>query len=606
MAVEYKIRGDASQLKKELQGVTAKEARLEQQTIKTKQSFERLNTSALRNENSLRRAKLATEKITAAELKFAASTKVATAGMKTQRRVTIGLAAAVGALRNQILLVTFATAALVAGVKKLSNENQALEESVNAVRVVFQSSAASILLFGTTTSQQLGIARSEFNQLSTVLGALLKQTEIPLTRVADLTLQLTQRATDLASVFDTPVKDALNAINSALRGQTEPITRYAADVTIAALENFALSEGILESVAAMTQQEKRLLRVRLILKQTNDVQGDFQKTQETTANLTRRTVSAWKDMTAQLGKRLDPAVNTTIGFFNRLFTSIEKTVGGTNLLAESSRLLREEFGKLSQSDTLGLLLTQFVQLNKDIKTFKDDIAEAARITQEEFLAGIKEIVKEQKTLVANEKLIAFFRNLNFDTTLAEFKLITGLGAARLNLEEKSNSLITRKLEFVKEVTEAEKRAHVANLNFEDEQNQALSNSVRLAQRFTNTLAQAALHGASLKQTFLSIAASFLSFGISEFFERAKFGGISTFAHGTSFAPGGPAVVGERGPELVNLPRGAQVTPSNRTTNNVSFGNINITNTGGSLDAEEVSRAFNAAVDLGLPIRRSGV
>jgi phage-related protein len=38
--------------------------------------------------------------------------------------------------------------------------------------------------------------------------------------------------------------------------------------------------------------------------------------------------------------------------------------------------------------------------------------------------------------------------------------------------------------------------------------------------------------------------------------------IPTFAEGTNFAPGGMALVGERGPELVNLPRGSQVTPNN--------------------------------------------
>lgn len=35
-----------------------------------------------------------------------------------------------------------------------------------------------------------------------------------------------------------------------------------------------------------------------------------------------------------------------------------------------------------------------------------------------------------------------------------------------------------------------------------------------------------------------------------------------FANGTSFAPGGWSIVGERGPELVDLPRGARVTPNN--------------------------------------------
>ncbi len=35
-----------------------------------------------------------------------------------------------------------------------------------------------------------------------------------------------------------------------------------------------------------------------------------------------------------------------------------------------------------------------------------------------------------------------------------------------------------------------------------------------------------------------------------------------YANGTSFAPGGWSIVGERGPGLVDLPRGARVTPNN--------------------------------------------
>lgn len=42
---------------------------------------------------------------------------------------------------------------------------------------------------------------------------------------------------------------------------------------------------------------------------------------------------------------------------------------------------------------------------------------------------------------------------------------------------------------------------------------------------------------------------------------AAFKKVPAFAGGTSFAPGGLALVGERGPELVNLPRGSQVYPT---------------------------------------------
>jgi hypothetical protein len=43
-----------------------------------------------------------------------------------------------------------------------------------------------------------------------------------------------------------------------------------------------------------------------------------------------------------------------------------------------------------------------------------------------------------------------------------------------------------------------------------------------------------------------------------------------FANGTRFAPGGMALVGERGPELVNLPRGSQVLPAAQTARAMSM------------------------------------
>ena len=74
----------------------------------------------------------------------------------------------------------------------------------------------------------------------------------------------------------------------------------------------------------------------------------------------------------------------------------------------------------------------------------------------------------------------------------------------------------------------------------------------------------------------------LSDGITEFVKGAFKGGggiggffsslFPAFASGTNFAPGGMALVGEQGPELVNLPRGSQVIPNHKmgmsVTNNV--------------------------------------
>lgn len=50
-------------------------------------------------------------------------------------------------------------------------------------------------------------------------------------------------------------------------------------------------------------------------------------------------------------------------------------------------------------------------------------------------------------------------------------------------------------------------------------------------------------------------------------------GVDFFAKGTSFAPGGLAVVGEEGPELISLPRGSQVYSAERTREALSGGQV---------------------------------
>lgn len=64
--------------------------------------------------------------------------------------------------------------------------------------------------------------------------------------------------------------------------------------------------------------------------------------------------------------------------------------------------------------------------------------------------------------------------------------------------------------------------------------------------------------------FFGGSSSSSGFGITSSGAGGITGTVPGFAGGTSFAPGGLSLVGEEGPELVNLPRGAQVMPADRT------------------------------------------
>lgn len=83
-------------------------------------------------------------------------------------------------------------------------------------------------------------------------------------------------------------------------------------------------------------------------------------------------------------------------------------------------------------------------------------------------------------------------------------------------------------------------------------------------------------GNMILQMAAQMAAKAAIFGLFNLITGGAFGGsvggfgsfvggaIPGFATGTNYAPGGLAVVGEKGPELVNLPRGSKVTPNNKS------------------------------------------
>lgn len=72
----------------------------------------------------------------------------------------------------------------------------------------------------------------------------------------------------------------------------------------------------------------------------------------------------------------------------------------------------------------------------------------------------------------------------------------------------------------------------------------------------------------------------------------KIGGqtiIPRLAQGTTFAQGGATLVGERGPEIVNIPRGARVVPNNQISREMGGGNISINVNVGMYAGSEIEK-----------------
>lgn len=124
-------------------------------------------------------------------------------------------------------------------------------------------------------------------------------------------------------------------------------------------------------------------------------------------------------------------------------------------------------------------------------------------------------------------------------------------------------------------------------------NDAQTATVRVAQSFADMAESIAsslgnLIGGKTGGIFSSLISIGLQFGRAGAFGSGVtnwLNSIPAFANGTRSAPGGLSLVGERGPELVDLPRGSRVIPNNK-----------LTGMGGSIAAIVPSPYFDVVVD----------
>lgn len=183
-----------------------------------------------------------------------------------------------------------------------------LGESMNAVNKIFGSSQGVILKWGETNANSFGLSQRAFNQLAVPLGAGLKNAGLSLDLVTKHTIGLTERAADMASVFNTDVSEALEAIQAGLRGEADPLEKFGVGLSAAKVDAEALAMTGKKVTSELTDQEKMLARVNLIMRQTADTAGDFQGTSDGLANSQRILAARTEELQAKIGEKLAPVM----------------------------------------------------------------------------------------------------------------------------------------------------------------------------------------------------------------------------------------------------------------------------------------------------------
>lgn len=228
--------------------------------------------------------------------------------IKSTRSGFRGLASTIGKFYATYWLVMRAVGKIGGAVDLVSQ----LTEVQNVVDTTFGDMASKVDDFTKTSIQDSGMSEltvkqisSRFQALGTSIGisseqvangtavankALMSQNNTlykTTDSMADMSLNLTRLAGDMASFYDVDQADVAKSLQSIFSGTIAPLRRYGLDLTQATLSEWAMKNGLDANIKSMTQAEKVLLRYNYVMANTQAAQGDFAKTANTWANSVR-------------------------------------------------------------------------------------------------------------------------------------------------------------------------------------------------------------------------------------------------------------------------------------------------------------------------------
>jgi hypothetical protein len=317
-----------------------------------------------------------------------------------------------------------------------------LQESANALSVTYGEQAGAIGKLGDTAADRLGLSKIAFNDLATRFSSFAGTIAGEGGDVVGVIDDLTTRGSDFASVYNLEAADALQLFQSGLSGESEPLRKFGLDLSAAAVEAFAMANGIGESGRELTEAEKVQARYGLLMESTEKTAGDFANTQDGLANSTKTANARFEDAQAAIGEALLPAaekfadwmlkdgvplVEKLADVFIKLEPALSVAADGLiyviDYLASNTAATTEFFGAFEDGKlTIDEVAQAFLELPEPVQEAAFAIGQvvvgAMRGVTNFAISGINNLIDFINTVLDRLRPVASFMNDLFGTNLS--------------------------------------------------------------------------------------------------------------------------------------------------------------------------------------------
>lgn len=219
-------------------------------------------------------------------------------------------------------------------------------------------------------SDALYINDQAFMQYAGNFATLLRGFGVAEENIYGMSIGLTEMAYDIYAKSNDffSFEEAMNAVNSAIVGEIEPIRRAGISITEATMKEYAATHGITQSVESMSEAQKAVLRYLVMTEQAmnSGIIGTYIQELNTTEGSARALGQQLKGLAQTIGAVLMPIVTAVLPYIQAFVALITRAVAalgslfgitvkaptwssGTDALADSAGAATEAVGNTTKA-----------------------------------------------------------------------------------------------------------------------------------------------------------------------------------------------------------------------------------------------------------------
>lgn len=188
---------------------------------------------------------------------------------------------------TKMTVLTFAFRRVWTAMAGAFNESNEYIENLNLFTITMGDATDRAKEFAETVQAAMGIDISQWIENQGVFMRMATGFGIASDKAEVMSQNLTQLAYDMSSFFNADVETAMQKLQSGMSGQIKGLKAWGYNLSVAALQETALSLGIEKSVRKMSEAQKAQLRYITLIQKSYGVMGDMGRTLVTPANALR-------------------------------------------------------------------------------------------------------------------------------------------------------------------------------------------------------------------------------------------------------------------------------------------------------------------------------